>query len=392
MCFKKPFDWIQFLLQGYHGLSKDDDRLWAMEIDREHRAGVLHHTHTPPHTHPTLGWTGIVDTVALPPPPGALPLTPSQQHNSLAGDPNGVPPPGNYEILSAVAPATGSSMAMEMVQEQLEQLGKPQLAGSELPQLELVTMMVCQLPATLHLAAGTADLGAVTATAHPLVPMATTTTAMAPATAGQPRPPPHLPVTAGARHQQLLQLQELLALLLSDQASPAPGSGGPLTLLRSGRCPMLPGSLLLLLQSMATLTTALCWVWLIVTRHLPLMATIMLTKVAQHQESGDTRHSIPRPTSCNPQDQDSGLNPPSSSLSLSLNPINPNQNYHQPQPDQKTFPLSSSGPTQHELQTQVTQQSKLSPSLPFKISLSTRPFKMCKIFEESNDPSNSELA
>ena len=94
------------LFQGYHGLSKDDDRLWAMEIDREHSrgGGVLHHGHTP--AHPPLGWTGLVET--LPPPPGALPLPPPPPHNSLAGDPNGHPPPGNSGTPVCIGPAQAS--------------------------------------------------------------------------------------------------------------------------------------------------------------------------------------------------------------------------------------------------------------------------------------------
>ena len=63
-------------LQGYHGLSKDDDRLWAMEIDREHSrgGGVLPH-----HSHAHLGWAGLD-----PPPVGALPLP--SPHTTLAGE------------------------------------------------------------------------------------------------------------------------------------------------------------------------------------------------------------------------------------------------------------------------------------------------------------------
>ena len=63
-------------LQGYHGLSKDDDRLWAMEIDREHSrgGGVLPH-----HGHAHLGWAGLD-----PPPVGALPLP--SPHTTLAGE------------------------------------------------------------------------------------------------------------------------------------------------------------------------------------------------------------------------------------------------------------------------------------------------------------------
>ena len=304
-----------------------------MEIDREHSrggGGVLHHTHTPPHTH-HLGWTGIVDTVSLPPPPGALPLN---QHNSLAGDPNGCPPLGNFETQSATGQRSMVTMAVVMA---------GQLAGSRLLLEQVTTMMVCHL--TLQPAAGTADLGAVTATAHPLVPMATTTTTTTPTTAGQPRQQQQLPaVRVGVKPLLQLLQQAQVDQLLSDQVSPAPGSGGHLILLRSGHCPMHPGSLPQLLLSMAMLTT-LSALFQCVMKLLP-MVMIMLTRV-EHPESGD-HYSLPRQPS---QHSDDGRPPPLIIL------INPNQNYHQqPQPDQKTFP-SHSGPTQHELLTQVVNTS-----------------------------------
>ena len=292
---------------------------------------MLHHTHTPPHTH-HLGWTGIVDTVSLPPPPGALPLN---QHNSLAGDPNGCPPLGNFETQSATGQRSMVTMAVVMA---------GQLAGSRLLLEQVTTMMVCHL--TLQPAAGTADLGAVTATAHPLVPMATTITTT-PTTAGQPRQQQQLPaVRVGVKPLLQLLQQAQVDQLLSDQVSPAPGSGGHLILLRSGHCPMHPGSLLQLLLSMAMLTT-LSALFQCVMKLLP-MVMIMLTRV-EHPESGD-HYSLPRQPS---QHSDDGRPPPLIIL------INPNQNYHQqPQPDQKTFP-SHSGPTQHELLTQVV---NISPS------------------------------
>ena len=106
--------------QGYHGLSKDDDRLWAMEIDREHSrgGGVLPH-----HGHAHLGWAGLD-----PPPVGALPLP--SPHTTLAGeshyigreghcwhlslgDPNGCPPPGNSGTQLASTGPSSTVVTME---------------------------------------------------------------------------------------------------------------------------------------------------------------------------------------------------------------------------------------------------------------------------------------
>jgi len=96
-------------IQGYHGLSKDEDRIWAMELDREHGRSLIHHPGHP------LGWPGLPppppDGLPPPPPPGALPLPHPQSIHSpqppqtLAGDPNGVPPPGNSGIPAITGPS-----------------------------------------------------------------------------------------------------------------------------------------------------------------------------------------------------------------------------------------------------------------------------------------------
>ena len=62
------------LLQGYHGLSKDEDRLWAMEVERGGEAGRALISHP---AHPALAWPALSTDL---PPPGALPLPP---HHAL---------------------------------------------------------------------------------------------------------------------------------------------------------------------------------------------------------------------------------------------------------------------------------------------------------------------
>ena len=195
-----------WLFQGYHGLSKDDDRLWAMEIDREHSrgGGALHHPHTAAHT--PLAWTGLVET--LPPPPGALPLPPPPPHNSLAGDPNGHPPPGN----SGTPVSTGHTLASQESQEPGQVTAGLSLLADSLLDINMVSIIL-QL--------GTAVPGAELLPAQPLVP--TTPTA---AGRGHPPPPPPPPPVGGSGPLQ----------------GPVPGSGGPRTLLRSGRSPTRPGS------------------------------------------------------------------------------------------------------------------------------------------------------
>lgn len=208
-------------IQGYHGLSKDDDRLWAMEIDREHSrgGGVLHHAHTS--AHPPLGWTGLVET--LPPPPGALPLPPPP-HNSLAGDPNGHPPPGN----SGTPVSTGHS---QVSQETPGQAKAGSLLADLLVQLNMVSIIL-QL--------GTAVPGAEVAPAQPLVPP------VGPA----PPPPP-----------------------ASTSQGPAPGSGGLQTHQRSGLSPTLPGNLPELSHQAALISMVTISLLTVMTRGRPLVGS-----------------------------------------------------------------------------------------------------------------------
>lgn len=302
-------------IQGYHGLSKDDDRLWAMEVDREHSrgGGVLHHTHTPPHSHPTLGWTGLVET--LPPPPGALPLSPlPTQHNSLAGDPNGYPPPGNFGTPATTGPSS------TMVTVSTGQAGQSQLLHQE-------DSMVTLLARSIHLQEhGTADPGAVTATAaHPLVPMVTT---MATLAAEQEHPPPPQHPVIGVKHQLAHQDPSHHV-----QEQPVLGNGGLLIHLRNGLCPMHLGNPHQFpLQSMAMVTI------LVFVMKLQQMVMMLAMKGALQVVFGDP-YSLPRQSSTQTdKTQDFYM-------------IKANQNY--PLEDQRTVSqFLSFGPTTHELQTQ----------------------------------------
>jgi len=137
-------------IQGYHGLSKEEDRIWAMELDREHGRSLIHHPGHP------LGWPGLPPPPdgLPPPPPGALPLPHPQSIHSpqpqppqtLAGDPNGVPPPGN----SGIPATTGPSKMGACHQNPAGAAMDGQLQGS----------MVTTMANTLQL--GTAVPGAVT--------------------------------------------------------------------------------------------------------------------------------------------------------------------------------------------------------------------------------------
>ena len=210
----EPWQVYIIMLQGYHGLSKDDDRLWAMEIDREHSrgGGVLHHSHNPAHP---LGWTGLVES--LPPPPGALPLPPPPPpHNSLAGDPNGHPPPGN----SGTPVSTGQVRPGQAT------------AGSLLDLVLLARMPAPAITTSIIYQLGTAGPGAEEPPARPLVPTTPTTTRTPTRPAGRPRPapPPPPPAWSGRGRGGAGQL-----------SAPA-GSGGRQTPPRSGLSPTLPGT------------------------------------------------------------------------------------------------------------------------------------------------------
>ena len=217
-------------MQGYHGLSKDDDRLWAMEIDREHSrgGGVLHHSHNPAHP---LGWTGLVET--LPPPPGALPLAPPPPPHNSAGDPNGHPPPGN----SGSPVSTGQVSPGQVTAGSL--LADSPLADWFKPVPVVLTTIIYQL--------GTAVPGAELQPARPLVPTPTTTTTPTPPPGPRPpSPPPPPPAWSG-------------------RARGGPGvwagSGGRQTHLRSGLSPTPPGTpqcRVVAAISMVTITLLVC--------------------------------------------------------------------------------------------------------------------------------------
>ena len=127
-----------------------------MELDREHGRSLIHHPGHP------LGWPGLPPPpdglpppppgALPPPPPGALPLPHPQSIHSpqppqtLAGDPNGVPPPGN----SGIPATTGPSKMVHCHQK---------LAGAAMDGL-LQDLMVMTMASTLQ--HGTAVPGAVT--------------------------------------------------------------------------------------------------------------------------------------------------------------------------------------------------------------------------------------
>jgi len=145
-------------IQGYHGLSKEDDRIWAMELDRDHTRSLIHHPGHP------IGWPGLPPPPdGLPgPPPGALPLShPSstQPPHTLAGDPNGVPPPGN----SGIPATTGLPSLMECrlhCQEKLLSVGEELMDGSLLQDSTMVMNLMANRSILQYL--GTAVPGAET--------------------------------------------------------------------------------------------------------------------------------------------------------------------------------------------------------------------------------------
>jgi len=318
-------------IQGYHGLSKDDDRLWAMEIDREHSrgGGVLPH-----HGHAHLGWAGLD-----PPPVGALPLP--SPHTTLAGDPNGCPPPGNSGTQQA---STGQSSTVVTVESGPGQGSQPQ------PQCFLATMA-----STHQLGRGTAGPGAEKAAAHPPVPMATAATTMATtaataAAAEQARPPQLAPMTGAAREAAMgVSVGQWPA---SRPGPPAPGSGGHLTPLRSGPCPPpTPGSRplpqvvtppQLLSMAMATVFWLLCAM-----RPRPMAMTEEEAIMARGAGSGD-------PGSSPVEHSSTPTNPHCSSDPIITND-NTNHEKTSARPDQlmpKLAPSISSSPTSYELVTQ----------------------------------------
>jgi len=205
-------------IQGYHGLAKDEDRIWAMELDREHMRGLVHHPGHP------LGWPGLPPPPdGLPPPPhGALPLPhpqaglhphPSPPH-TLAGDPNGHPPPGNSGI-----PATTGPFLTELLIHLV--VGEVLMDGSLLQDSTMVMTTMGQRSIQRYL--GTAVPGAVTqCPPQPLVPP--TTTKKTVGTIGTNRGTP--PLQAPQQHLTAPPQTVRPASGGKLQGAHAPGSGG----------------------------------------------------------------------------------------------------------------------------------------------------------------------
>ena len=121
---------ITRLPQGYHGLAKEEDRIW-MDLDRDHGRGLAHHPGHP------LGWPGLPPPDGLPgppPPPAHLSslASPPQTPQTLAGDPNGVPPPGNSGIPATTGPSTPANGVVK---------DGPALQGSRQAPLQVLELM-----------------------------------------------------------------------------------------------------------------------------------------------------------------------------------------------------------------------------------------------------------
>ena len=226
------------------------------------------------------------------------------------------------------------------------------LQGSQpQPQCFLATMA-----STHQLGRGTAGPGAEKAAAHPPVPTVTAATTMATtaataAAAEQARPPQLAPMTGAVRGAAMgVSVGQWPA---SRPGPPAPGSGGPLTPLRSGPCPPpTPGSRplpqvctppQLLSMAMATVFWLLCAM-----RPRPMVMTEEEAIMGRGAGSGDPGSS-PAERSSTP------TNPHCSSDPIITNDIT-NHEKTSAQPDQlmpKLAPSISSGPTSYELVTQV---------------------------------------
>ena len=218
------------------------------------------------------------------------------------------------------------------------------------------------MASTHQLGRGTAGPGAEKAVAHPPVPTATTptttATAATAAAAEQARPQQHPPPMTGAAREAAAATEEAGAWCqcpASRPGPPAPGSGGPLTRLRSGPCPPpTPGSrppplalvtVPLLSMAMATLAWLLCAM-----RPRPMAMTEEEDITARGAASGD-------PGSSPAQRSSTPTNPHTSSSSSDPIITNDNTNHEKTSaPDQlmpKLAPSISSSPTSYELVTQV---------------------------------------
>ena len=211
---------------------------------------------------------------------------------------------------------------------------------------------------THQLGRGTAGPGAEKAAAHPPVPTATAATTMATtaataAAAEQAHPPLHQARRDGAVREAAMEGAQWLA---SRQGPPVPGSGGLLTLLRSGPCPLpTPGSRPLPQVSPAPLAQLLSMAmatvfWLLCTgmRPRPMVTTEEEVIMVRGAGSGD-------PGSSPVQRSSTPTNPHCSS-----DPIitNDNTNHEKTSAAQqqlmpKLAPSISSSPTSYELVTQV---------------------------------------
>jgi len=198
-------------IQGYHGLAKEEDRIW-MDLDREHGRGLVHHPGHP------LGWPGLPPPDGLPGPPPPPPAhlsslsSPSQTPQTLAGDPNGVPPPGNSGIPATTGPSTPANGGAK---------DGPALQGSRPVLLQ---------GARRTLQPGTAGPGAVNLS-HELTTSDTPPDPQLPQPLPLARPP--TAALADPRFRPLTGRQG---------QGPAPGSGGRRTRPQSGHLMELPGN------------------------------------------------------------------------------------------------------------------------------------------------------
>lgn len=189
-------------IQGYHGLAKEEDRIW-MDLDRDHGRGLAHHPGHP------LGWPGLPPPDGLPGPPPPAHLSslssPPQTPQTLAGDPNGVPPPGNSGIPATTGPSTPANGVVK---------DGPALQGSRQAPLHQGAKRTLQ--------PGTAGPGAVNLSHE-------ATTSGTPPDPQLPQPlPPARPPTAAQADPQFRPLTG------KQEQGPVPGSGGRRILPQSG--------------------------------------------------------------------------------------------------------------------------------------------------------------